>query len=86
MTEQERKVLDAAREWLLADRTPRDWEEKALALAVARAFPEDMVGKESCTCGEQDDCDECMTTAQIAALIASWERDSIPIAEAGPNT
>lgn len=84
MTEAEQKVLDAAREWLV-ERAPRDAAEKALAAAVARAWPEDLAYRENCTCGEADQCDECPSRAQAEAQIAQWERDSTPIAEEARN-
>lgn len=80
MTEAEQKVLDAAREWLV-ERAPKGQAEKALAAAVARAWPDDLDCREDCTCGEADECDECPTRAQVEAQIAQWERDSTPIAE-----
>lgn len=73
-TEAEQKVLNAAREWI-ADRQPKSREEKVLFVAVARCWPEDMPGKEGCTCGEQDDCDECESSAEIEAAIQRFERD-----------
>jgi len=79
MTELERKVLDAAREWL-TERSPRDATEKALFAAVARAYPEDLDVRETCDCGEE--CDECPTAAQVEAMIERCERESTPIAEA----
>lgn len=81
ITEAERKVLDAAREWM-TERVPKDREAKALAAAVARAYPEDMPAWEDCTCGESETCDECLTRAEVEALVLRWERESTPIAEA----
>lgn len=75
MTNLERKVLEAARHWL-CDRTPEDADEKALAVAVLKAFPEDAAGKEACDCGEQDSCDECATGAEIQAMIRRWEAET----------
>lgn len=72
MTEAERKVLDAAREWLV-ERSPKDSAEKALAAAVARAWPGEIGCKENCTCGESDECDECPTAAEAEATIRRWE-------------
>lgn len=81
ITEAERKVLDAAREWM-TERVPADREAKSLAAAVARAYPEDMAVREDCTCGESETCDECPTRAEVEAMVALWERESTPIAEA----
>lgn len=80
MTELERKVLDAAREWFL-ERSPRDAAEKVLAVAVARAWPEDLACREDCTCGESESCDECPTRAETEAQIMQWTKESIPVAE-----
>lgn len=71
-TELEQKILDAAREWAL-DRAPRDSGEKALFIAVCRAYPNELVYKENCTCGEQDDCDECPTKAAMEAALNNLE-------------
>jgi hypothetical protein len=67
-------VLDAARAWL-TDRNPSDIMEKALAVAICRAWPGEMAGKEDCKCGEADTCDECPTRAEAEAVVARWERD-----------
>jgi hypothetical protein len=77
MTAEQQMVLDAARDWTI-ERTPADRDEKALFVAVARCFPADFVGKEQCTCGEQDGCDECPTTAQIEAAVAAMEKEILP--------
>jgi hypothetical protein len=71
MTPAERKVIEAAREWL-TERIPKDQAEKALFAAVFRAFPEDMHTRETCGCGEE--CDECPSAAQAEAMIAACER------------
>jgi hypothetical protein len=76
MTEEERRVLDAAREWL-TERSPKDATEKALFAAVARAYPEDLDVRETCDCGDNE-CDECPTAAQVGAMIAQCERESMP--------
>jgi hypothetical protein len=70
ITESERKVLDAAKEWL-TERQPRDLAEKALFAAVLRAFPEEAHTRETCDCGEE--CDECPTAAQVEAMIVACE-------------
>ena len=75
MTEQEQKVLNAAREWL-TERQPRDKAEKALFAAVLRAYPQDADTKETCTCGDQKECDECPTAAQVEAMISACEREA----------
>lgn len=80
MTPEQQKVLDTAREWA-CERNPKDPSSKALYLAVARCFPDDYLGKEHCTCGEQDDCDECATTAEIQASLAALERELTPAAD-----
>lgn len=74
MTDAEQKVLDAAREWL-EERTPHDVGEKRLFVALARAFPADVAGKEACKCGEADSCDECLTGAQVEALLVKMESE-----------
>jgi hypothetical protein len=76
----ERKVLDAAREWLI-ERNPLDPSSKALFVALCRAYPGDLAAKEDCNCGEQDDCDECMSRVQIEALVRQLERELMPAAE-----
>lgn len=74
MTDLERKVLDAAKEWL-TDRWPNDRAEKALAAALCRAYPEEQHSRETCPCGEPE-CDECPTAAQAEAMIVRWETES----------
>lgn len=73
-TNLEKKVLAAANQWLV-DRVPSDPAEKALAAAVARAWPDDLGTRESCPCGESETCDECPTAAEMEALVARWERE-----------
>lgn len=78
MTDLEQKVLDATREWL-TDRIPHSPASKALAAAVARAFPDDMETRETCVCPDKDECDECLTAAEMEALIQKWERESAAV-------
>jgi hypothetical protein len=73
MTEKERRVLEAAREWLI-ERHPKDQAEKALFAAVLRAYPGDASVRERCDCGEE--CDECPTAAQVEAMIRACETAS----------
>ncbi len=80
MIDAEQRVLDAARDWF-TERAPGDAAEKALAVAVARAWPEDLACREDCTCGESESCDECPTRAETEAQIKRWEQESTPIAE-----
>lgn len=79
MTGLEQKVLEAAREWL-TERSPKDVSEKRLAAAVARLWPDDFQTKETCTCGESTECDECPSAAEVEAGIAKWEQESAPAA------
>lgn len=74
MTNLEQKVLDAAREWL-TERAPQDQAEKALFSAVLRAYPQDAATKETCGCGDEAECDECPTAAQVEAMVAACERE-----------
>lgn len=74
MTNAEKNVLDAARKWA-EERSPKTRDEKALMVAVARAWPDDWQTKEACDCGEQDECDECLTRDQVEAMIAHTERE-----------
>lgn len=67
-------LIAAARNWF-CECNPKGTDEKQLAVAVARAFPEDCQGKDTCTCGESDGCEECMTTAEIEARICQWESE-----------
>jgi len=76
-TNLEKKVLVAANQWLV-DRRPKDPAEKALAAAVMRAWPEELVTRETCPCGESETCDECPTAAEMEVLVTQWERDSAP--------
>lgn len=71
MTDAERKVLDAAREWL-TERQPRDDAEKALFAATLRAYPKDAHTRETCDCGEE--CDECPTAEQVEAMVVACEK------------
>lgn len=73
----ERKVLAAAREWL-TERAPKDQAEKALFAAVLRAYPQDAATKETCGCGDEADCDECPTAAQVESMVLACERESAP--------
>lgn len=82
-TELERKVVDAARDWL-AERVPRNSEEKALFAALYRAYPEDFAIREECGCEDHTecDCDDCPPTrAALEKFVQECERDSMPIAE-----
>ena len=72
MTEAEKRVLQAAREWI-TERDPADYEERALFVAVARAYPEDCGGRETCKCGEADTCDECLSADEIEGMVARLE-------------
>jgi hypothetical protein len=71
----EKKVLAAARLWLV-ERSPLDACEKALAAAIVRAWPKEMCGKEDCPCGEPENCDECLSSEEVEALVSKWERES----------
>ena len=62
------QILALAREWAI-DRRPRDGAERALYLAVVNAYPNDFRGKETCSCGCPESCDDCPTEAQAAAYI-----------------
>jgi hypothetical protein len=73
MTDLEKKVLDAAREWLI-ERHPRDLQEKTLFAAVLRAYPRDAHTRETCDCDEKEDCDECLSAAQVEAMVQECER------------
>lgn len=72
MSDLEQKVLDAARDWIV-ERAPVDIYEKALAAAIARAWPEVLGGKETCGCGDGQNCDECPSAAEIEAMVSLWE-------------
>lgn len=77
LTEQQRRVLDAAREWV-TERSPRDKAEKALFAAVFRAYPDDMHTRESCDCGV--DCDECPTAERAEEMIRQCEQEAVTYA------
>lgn len=68
------QILALAREWAI-DRAPRDGAERALYLAVVDAYPMDFRGKETCSCGCPESCDDCPTEAQAAAYIEQLRRD-----------
>ena len=70
----ELKVLQAARDWMI-ERTAGDVYEKALVVAIARAWPEELFGKETCKCGDSKNCDECPSIAEIEALICRYEKE-----------
>lgn len=76
LTNGERKVLEAAKEWL-TERRPIDLAEKTLFAAVLRAYPEEAQTRETCDCGEE--CDECPTAAQVEAMIVFCEADGANI-------
>jgi hypothetical protein len=73
-TQAEQRVLEAAREWL-TELSPETKEEKALFIAVARCWPEEMAGKEACGCGEQEACGECASASEIEAHLQRLERE-----------
>lgn len=73
----ESKVLSAANQWLV-DRVPKDPAEKALAAAIARAWPEEIGTREGCNCGDSENCGECPTAAELEVVVARWERESAP--------
>lgn len=73
----ENKVLSAANQWLV-DRSPKDPLEKALAAAIARAWPEELGSRETCKCDDSANCDECPTAAEVEAMIFRWEREAAP--------
>lgn len=72
MRAEDQAVIDAAREWMV-ERSANDPAEKALALAVLKAFPEDIHTRENCDCGQAGECDECLPAAAIPALLKSLE-------------
>lgn len=82
MTELEQKVLDAAREWLI-DRWPSGPAEKALAAAVARAWPGDLNTRERCPCRQRRTCSECLSAREMEIMIKRWERESTVLAALG---
>jgi len=73
--EQCRKILEAAKEWMV-DRIPNDPAEKMLAVAIFRAYPEERCTRETCECAESETCDECPTDAQVETTISAWEQQA----------
>lgn len=72
MRAEDQAVIDAAREWIV-ERAAKDPAEKALALAVLKAFPEDIHTRETCGCEDADECDECLPVSAIPAILKSLE-------------
>lgn len=62
------EIEEVLSEWL-TDRTAKDEAEKRLVRFVCDHFPRLVNTKETCTCGEQDECDECFPN--VAAVRAS---------------
>jgi hypothetical protein len=58
-----RDLCVAALEWT-GDRVLNGPDEERMFAAIYRLFPLEF-GKENCSCGEQDDCEECLSRAAI---------------------
>lgn len=72
MRAEDQAVIAAAREWMV-ERTAKDPAEKSLALAIFKAFPEDIQTRENCDCEFGEDCDECIPASAVPAMLKSLE-------------
>jgi hypothetical protein len=76
MTPELEAVISAARDDWWLERRGDDPGERQLIAALCRAFPRDVHTRETCSCGEQEGCDECPTRFEVDAMIAKADREA----------